>query len=140
MIRRVQFQRLSLTNIARRSFTSNNNQESILNAIKKQKIREENATTSSKLDDTQSENQGNRKSQFEQEQERTQRVLDQADKEAEEKLRSQAKFTSFAVALGIFSSYIYLGVSSEEERQEGDNWFITHNKRVYASLKSSYDV
>lgn len=41
--------------------------------------------------------------------ERIKRVLDAADRQAEEKMKSQFKFTSFAMLLGAFSAYAYLG-------------------------------
>jgi hypothetical protein len=73
------------------------------------------------------------------ESERMKRVLDAADKEANEKMRKQALGTSFAVALGIISSYAYLGYSSELPAEEGDSAFTTHNKRAWAEVKNSFN-
>lgn len=72
--------------------------------------------------------------------ERIKRVLDAADKEANEKLGKNARSTGIAVLLGLLASYGYMGYSSELPANDGDNAFVTHNKRVWDSLKQSLNV
>jgi hypothetical protein len=108
-------------------------------ALAAQKLREQ-QQSGEKASSKDAEGDAGSSSKEDQEAERIKRVLDAADKEANANLLSQAKFTSFAVLLGVLSTYMYLGYSSEVEAVEGDDWFITHNKRVWASLVDSVNV
>ncbi|KAJ3260463.1 mitochondrial inner membrane protein required for protein import [Boothiomyces macroporosus] len=60
--------------------------------------------------------------------------------EGEEDLDAKAKSgVSWAIGLGVISSYLYLGFTHESEDVEGENFFQAHNRRAMEAIKESYD-
>jgi hypothetical protein len=71
------------------------------------------------------------------EEERAKRIVDSADSKFNEKRKRFATWFSFPVFLGVLASYSYMGLTSEIPAKENDHWFVTHNKRVWHSMKES---